>query len=61
MKHLFLSYPRYMAPEVALGELYNQSVDTYSYAMVCWELGYGHKPFMGMNVKTHRQVRLCAP
>ena len=45
-----------MAPEVALGQPYNQSVDTYSYAMVCWELGYGHKPFMGMNVESHRQV-----
>ena len=50
---------RYMAPEAALGQLYNQSVDTYSFAMVCWELGYGRKPYMGMNMESHRQVCLC--
>ena len=28
---------RYMAPEVALGRQYNNSVDTYSFAVIIWQ------------------------
>jgi serine/threonine protein kinase len=27
---------RYMAPEVATNQLYNQSVDVYSFALISW-------------------------
>jgi len=47
---------RYMAPEVATNQLYNQSVDVYSFALISWELAYGKKPYVGMNVRTHHQV-----
>jgi len=47
---------RYMAPEVALNQPYNEMVDTYSFSMVLWEMLHKRKPFAGMNVDTHRQV-----
>ena len=46
---------RYMAPEVSLGEPYNQAVDVYSFSMVLWEMLHMKKPYFGMNVETHRQ------
>ena len=47
---------RYMAPEVALNQPYNERVDTYSFAMVAYEILSKRKPFHGMTVETHRQV-----
>ncbi len=40
---------RYMAPEVAKGQPYNQKVDVYSFGMILWELVAYEKPFDGMN------------
>ena len=31
------THDRYMAPEVALGRQYNNSVDTYSFAVIIWQ------------------------
>lgn len=47
---------RYMAPEVALDQPYNQSVDTYSFSIILWEAMHQRKPFQGLNVETHRRV-----
>ena len=43
---------RYMAPEVALGECYNQSVDVYSFGIITWQIMKGRIPFEEMNKKT---------
>ena len=43
---------RYMAPEVALGEYYNQSVDVYSFGIITWQILKGKIPFEEMNKKT---------
>ena len=43
---------RYMAPEVALGEYYNQSVDVYSFGIITWQIMKGKIPFEEMNKKT---------
>jgi len=37
--------PRYMAPEVALGEPYNESADTYSLGILLWHIMSTTKPF----------------
>ena len=29
--------PRYMAPEVALGQAYTEKVDVYSFSLIVWE------------------------
>ena len=29
---------RYMAPEVSLGKPYNDTVDTFSFAILCWQM-----------------------
>lgn len=39
---------RYMAPEVALEKPYNHSVDTYSFAIIVWEMLARKKPFTGL-------------
>jgi serine/threonine protein kinase len=36
---------RYMAPEVARADPYNQSVDVYSFGILLWELCSGEKAF----------------
>lgn len=46
---------RYMAPEVALDKPYNQSVDTYSFAIIFWEMVFCKRPFATMNVDSHRE------
>eukprot|EP01052_Picozoa_sp_SAG31_P030275 SAG31_NODE_3092_length_4683_cov_2.003927_2_plen_105_part_00 len=40
--------PYWTAPEILLGHVYNESVDTYSYGMVLWELWTCETPFQGM-------------
>jgi len=47
---------RYMAPEVALGQLYDESIDVYSFSLVAWEMLHLKKPFAGLNVEAHRRV-----
>ncbi|KAL3927313.1 MAG: hypothetical protein SGBAC_013133, partial [Bacillariaceae sp.] len=37
--------PRYMAPEVALNEPYNQACDIYSFGLVFWEMLAMHRPY----------------
>ena len=46
----------YMAPEVALGGVYDQSIDVYSFALVVWEWIHGKKPYIGLDVDTHARV-----
>ena len=38
---------RYMAPEVALGMPYNESVDVYSFSILLWEILHLQTPFDG--------------
>lgn len=47
---------RYMAPEVALGTPYDETVDIYSMSLVAWEAIHLRKPFHGLNVDSHRRV-----
>jgi len=44
---------RYMAPEVAKGEPYDQSVDTYSFGMLFWQICSLQTPFAGMSARAH--------
>lgn len=44
--------PRYMAPEVALGQPYNQKADVYSFALLIWELYELKTPFSGHTRET---------
>lgn len=46
---------RYMAPEVAKGQSYNQSVDVYSFGILLWELCTLQKPFQGYSSAKHMQ------
>ena len=39
--------PRYMAPEVALGEPYNETCDVYSFAILFWQLLSLEQPYLG--------------
>jgi len=47
---------RYMAPEVAMGEQYDESVDPFSLSLVAWEMLHLKKPYVGLNVEAHRRV-----
>ncbi|CAM9612289.1 unnamed protein product [Chrysoparadoxa australica] len=47
--------PRYMAPEVALHEPYNEKVDVYSFALIMWEMRTLQKPFLGLSVAEFHQ------
>lgn len=40
---------RYMAPEVARREKYNEKVDVYSYGIVLWQVITAKTPFEGIN------------
>lgn len=46
---------RYMAPEVALGKPYNQSVDVYSFAVVFWQILTGELPFQSYSRKVYME------
>jgi serine/threonine protein kinase len=44
--------PRYMAPEVALGQPYNHLVDVYSFSLLLWEMCMMKTPFDGYDLET---------
>mmetsp|Transcript_2856 Transcript_2856/g.4341 ORF Transcript_2856/g.4341 Transcript_2856/m.4341 type:complete len:452 (+) Transcript_2856:42-1397(+) len=46
---------RYMAPEVALGKPYNQSVDVYSFGIILWQITKGRVPFSGLGRRTYME------
>ena len=46
---------RYMAPEVAKDQEYNESVDVYSFGILMWELCSAEKPFYGYGSGKHMQ------
>lgn len=43
--------PRYMAPEVALSQPYNENVDVYSMAILSWQMFAMETPFEGYTMK----------
>mmetsp|Transcript_25054 Transcript_25054/g.41569 ORF Transcript_25054/g.41569 Transcript_25054/m.41569 type:complete len:413 (-) Transcript_25054:666-1904(-) len=47
---------RYMAPEVALSQEYNQKVDTYSWSMIYWQCLSLEKPYAEMSRSTHKRL-----
>lgn len=40
---------RYMAPEVAVNQAYDESVDVYSLSLVLWEIASLERPYKGYN------------
>jgi len=44
---------RYMAPEVALGHSYNQSIDVYSFGIIMWQIMKGKVPYETMSKKAY--------
>jgi len=46
--------PGYMAPEVLLKRLHNQTVDYYALGVIVYELALGHRPYNG---KTRKEIR----
>lgn len=44
---------RYMAPEVALCEPYDQRVDSYSFGILFWQICSLTTPFLGFSTKMH--------
>lgn len=46
---------RYMAPEVAMEEPYDQSVDVYSFGILLWEICSAEKPFHGYSSGKHME------
>eukprot|EP00527_Entomoneis_sp_CCMP2396_P004531 CAMPEP_0198145778 /NCGR_PEP_ID=MMETSP1443-20131203/25337_1 /TAXON_ID=186043 /ORGANISM="Entomoneis sp., Strain CCMP2396" /LENGTH=622 /DNA_ID=CAMNT_0043809503 /DNA_START=54 /DNA_END=1919 /DNA_ORIENTATION=- len=44
--------PRYMAPEIANRQNYNESSDCYSFAILCWQIMACQIPFEQHNLKT---------
>ena len=47
--------PRYMAPEVALGQPYNELCDVYSFSLLLWELLALQKPFQHLSPPSMRE------
>mmetsp|Transcript_77006 Transcript_77006/g.216036 ORF Transcript_77006/g.216036 Transcript_77006/m.216036 type:complete len:393 (-) Transcript_77006:56-1234(-) len=46
---------RYMAPEVAKGEPYNQRVDSYSFGILFWQICSLQTPFAGFSTRMHSE------
>ena len=46
---------RYMAPEVARGEPYDQRVDTYSFGILFWQICSLSTPYAGYSTKLHAE------
>lgn len=51
---------RYMAPEVALGDPYDSSVDVYSFGILLYEVTSLRKPFEGYDANAHMQQVVLA-
>jgi serine/threonine protein kinase len=47
---------RYMAPEVAMNKFYNLTADSYSFAIVFWQICSLTVPYAGYNVKMHADL-----
>jgi len=52
----FIGSPRYMAPEVANGDAYNQLCDVYSFSLLLWELFALQKPFAHLSSASMREM-----
>jgi serine/threonine protein kinase len=46
----YIGSPRYMAPEVANRQPYNEQCDVYSFAMLAWQILTLEKPFEGYQI-----------
>lgn len=46
---------RYMAPEVAQGEAYDQRVDAYSFGILFWQICSLQTPYAGMSTRSHAE------
>jgi serine/threonine protein kinase len=46
---------RYMAPEVAKGEAYDQRVDAYSFGILFWQICSLQTPYAGMSARSHAE------
>eukprot|EP00339_Tiarina_fusa_P018035 CAMPEP_0117004854 /NCGR_PEP_ID=MMETSP0472-20121206/5680_1 /TAXON_ID=693140 ORGANISM="Tiarina fusus, Strain LIS" /NCGR_SAMPLE_ID=MMETSP0472 /ASSEMBLY_ACC=CAM_ASM_000603 /LENGTH=388 /DNA_ID=CAMNT_0004705931 /DNA_START=116 /DNA_END=1283 /DNA_ORIENTATION=+ len=46
---------RYMAPEVARGETYDQRVDSYSFGILFWQICSLQTPYSGFSTKMHAE------
>uniref|UniRef100_A0A7R9ZN64 Protein kinase domain-containing protein n=1 Tax=Craspedostauros australis TaxID=1486917 RepID=A0A7R9ZN64_9STRA len=46
---------RYMAPEVARGEAYNQRVDAYSFGILFWQICSLQTPYAGFSTRAHAE------
>ena len=40
---------RYMAPEVAMRQIYSEKVDVYSYGIMLWQMASDQIPFKGLS------------
>ena len=47
--------PRYMAPEVGLGKPYNKTCDSYSFAIMLWQMMACKEPFTEYNMRLLRE------
>jgi len=45
--------PRYMAPEVFLSKTYNETADTYSFSILCWQILALDTPFDHIRTNSH--------
>jgi serine/threonine protein kinase len=51
---------RYMAPEVALGRMYDESCDVYSFAVVAWQMLSRLTPYFGLGGEAGHRERVVA-
>lgn len=47
---------RYMAPEIAMNQCYNTKADSYSFAILFWQLCALTVPYAGYNVRMHADL-----
>ncbi|CAM9826031.1 unnamed protein product [Ectocarpus sp. 6 AP-2014] len=45
--------PRYMPPEVATNQPYNEKADVWSFIVIVWEMASGRLPFAGMSMEMY--------
>ena len=48
--------PRYMAPETALGQPYNEKIDVYSYGLLLYQILALETPFEGLTMKSFPKI-----